>query len=107
MPEVAGALDRRLTVESPSETAGDAVVTWATDATVWGSLQFSSGANRNGIVAEAAYRLRVRYRADWATLFTVKKRLGLVGTTRKFSILSVGDAGGAKDLLEIVAQELV
>jgi head-tail adaptor len=107
VPEFSGTLDRRLTIDSPSETAGDAVVTWTTDATIWGSMRFLSGIERSGLVAEGAYAFVVRYRADWPTMLTPRKRLGLSGTTRKFGILGVGDPDGRKEQLVITAQELV
>ena len=101
----AGKLRNRLTLEAPGETvsAGEPTIPWTVKATVWGEWEGLSGTNRSGIVAEASYRGRIRYRSD----ITPRWRVGLAGTSRKFQVLSVVDPDGRRRELVIVAQELI
>jgi SPP1 family predicted phage head-tail adaptor len=97
----AGELRHRLTILTPSETGGDAVVTAPVVATVWGSLEALGGTEGEALVAQAAYRVRLRYRAG----VTPKMRLGLDG--RRFEILSVQDPDGRRRELVLMVQEVV
>ena len=101
----AGLLRYVLTLEAPSETAGDAIVTWTTQATVRGELHESGGDERSGIFAEKQVRFNLRYRADLA--ITPRWRIGIAGTTRKFNIAAISDPDGRKREWVIVATELV
>ncbi|MGH2406182.1 MAG: head-tail adaptor protein [bacterium] len=88
-------------IESPSETAGDPVVTWTTIATVRSLIQGLTMQERE-LFAEADYRFPIAYRTD----VTPRQRLGLVGTLRKFAITSVLDQTGQQKELMIFAREL-
>jgi head-tail adaptor len=82
------AQDQRFTLEDPGQTVGgwgDATPAYTTRATPWGKLEQLSGVNRGGVVAEATHRITL-----WQcrTEFDVRWRVGVVGTTRKFDILS-------------------
>lgn len=65
----AGAMDQRITLQSPSSTVdglGQRVETWTTEVALWASVQplrgrefFAAGA----INSEAQVRVRIRYRA--------------------------------------------
>lgn len=101
----AGKYRHRLTLEQPSETAGDAVVTWATVATVWGSLEALSGTRRDGLYAEGTFRIGMR----WTPVaITPRWRVGLEGTTRKFLLTGPPlDVAGVSRELELTATEVV
>src|SRR6267378_6321330 len=88
--EFAGALNTAITLESPAETGGDAVVTWAVAATVWAEKLGLGGAEQSGIDASADYRFRLRFRDD----ITPRWRIGLVGYSRWFQIVSIIDPDG-------------
>jgi SPP1 family predicted phage head-tail adaptor len=108
--EFAGTMNRRITLESPSETGGDAVVSYTTQATVWAEVEGLSGANRTGLMAEMAYRFTIRFRADLVspTIPITKWRVGMSGTTRKFQITQPPlDPDGNKTRMVVMAQELI
>jgi len=94
---------RRLTLESPSETGGDAAVTWTTVATVWAEMLGLGGTELSGIEATVDYRFKIWYRND----INPRWRMGLVGTTRKLQIISAFDPDGRSNELLIVARETV
>jgi SPP1 family predicted phage head-tail adaptor len=98
-----GTKKRRLTLESPSETGGDAAVTWTTVATVWAEMLGLGGTELSGIEATVDYRFKIWYRND----INPRWRLGLVGTTRKLQIISAFDPDGRSYELLIVARETV
>lgn len=89
-----------VTIEQPSETAGDAIVTWTTIATVQAQLEGVTG-NELGLVAEADYRILMAYRTD----ITPKMRIGL--GTRKFAIVVPPLPDPKRQMLTIFARELV
>jgi len=98
---LAGRLRHRITLEAPSETAGDAVVTWTPQATVWAEMEGLTGINRGGLTAEAEHRLRIRYRPT----VNVRWRVGF--GDRKLRILSVVDPTGRRRELVLMTQEWV
>ena len=80
--------DQQFTLREPGQTVGgwgDATPTYTTRATVWGLLEQLSGMNRGGVVADATHRVTL-----WQcrTEFDVNWRIGVVGGTREFEILS-------------------
>jgi SPP1 family predicted phage head-tail adaptor len=97
-------LRQRITLEQPSETAGDAVVSWTVKATAWAEIRTLSGLERSGIAAEATHRVRLRFRSDLA--INPRWRLGL-GSTRKLNIVSVFDPDGRQREFVLMAQEVV
>lgn len=101
----AGKLRHRLTLEAPNETVttGEPSIPWPVQATVWGSMEGFGGTDRAGLVAETAIRFRIRYRAG----VTPRWRVGLVGTSRKFQIVSAVDPDGRRRELLLVTQELI
>lgn len=101
----AGDLNRQVTLEAPSDSvaAGEATLTWPVQATVWARMEGLSGLDRSGLTAEVEYRFRLRYRSD----VTPRWRLGLVGTTRKFGVVSAIDPDGRRTELVILARELI
>lgn len=103
--ESVGTKHHLVTLEAPSETvtAGKPSIPWPVQATVWAAWQGLSGADRTGLAAETANRFTIWYRAD----VNPRWRVGLVGTTRKFQIVSVVDPDGRRIELTIVAQELI
>lgn len=103
--EFAGTLNVPLTLEAPSETVVSQHGTpdWPIQATVWGRMEGLGGTNGGALVADAAYRFRLRYRSDVKPQW----RVGLVGTNRKFPIVAVQDPDGRRRELVILAQEKI
>lgn len=101
----AGELRHRVTLEAPAETvtSGEATVPWPVRATVWAAMEGLTGTDRGGLTAEAEYRFKIRYRSDVVPQW----RVGLVGTSRKFGMLSVVDPDGRRRELVIIARELL
>lgn len=101
--EFAGVLNTQLTLEAPSETVATQHGTpnWRVQATVWGSMEGLSGTNGGALIADAAYRFRIRHRSDVKPTW----RVGLSGTNRKFPIISVLDPDGRSRELVIIARE--
>ncbi len=99
--EFAGTLNQQITLESPSETGGNAAVTWTTVATVWAQMLGLGGAELSGIEATGDYRFRLRARTD----ITPHWRIGL--GSRKFQIVSVIDPDGRGREILIMARETV
>ncbi len=100
----AGLLRHRLTLEKPTEAVGawgDGTPTYTTQATVWGQVEGITGLDRGGIVAEAEYRVRTRYRSD------VDPRWRIGWGTRKLGILSAVDPDGRTRELLVFAREIV
>lgn len=85
----AGALRHLFTLLEPSETGGDAQVTYTSRGSVWGSL-VAGGGSETGLTAEAGYTIRLRYRADLAVTTRWELALG----TRRFGITSIVDPDG-------------
>jgi SPP1 family predicted phage head-tail adaptor len=100
--ELAGRLNKVVTLEKPTETGGHAVVTWTVVATVWAEMLALGGAETSGVLAEANYRFRIRFRTD----ITPRWRIGY-GTTRKFNILAVQDPDGREVELLVTTREIV
>ena len=100
-----GALNRRLTLEAPVETAdgaGGVIRSYATVATVWASVE--PVAARGDVVAvqlgaTVTHRITVRFSADITT------RHRLRGGARVFRIVSLRERG--KRWLDIQAEERV
>ena len=101
--EFAGVLNTQITLEQPSETGGDAAVTWPVVATVWAEMLALGGAEVSGLEATGDYRLRLRFRED----ITPRQRIGLVGTARKLQIISIMDPDGRRRETIITARETV
>lgn len=90
----------RAVLSKPSNTTGDAQVSYAPQATVWASLEELGGADRAGIVADAAARIVVWYRTDVTPRWRVE-----IGT-RTWDVVSVSDRDGRKVELELLCVEL-
>ena len=74
----AGRLRHRLVLQSKTETRnayGEAVITWATQATVWGSIEPLSGKEylaQAQVQSEQLVRIIIRYRSGITTAYRVK-----------------------------------
>lgn len=99
----AGSLRHRVTLEAPTETvsSGEASIPWPVQATVWASVEGLTGTNRSGLMAEAEYRIRIRYRSD------VSPRWRIGQGTKKLGIISAIDPDGRRRELVIMARELI
>jgi SPP1 family predicted phage head-tail adaptor len=97
----AGSLNHLVSITTPTETAGDAQVTYNLVAKVWASRKDLGGTDRSGLVAEGATVFRIRYRAD----FTVKMCVEEIG--RRWEIDSISDPDGARQILDLVTHEIV
>jgi SPP1 family predicted phage head-tail adaptor len=104
---VIGALDRRITLEQPTETRdsyGEAVPVWAELATVFAEyepLQGREQVEAQGINADLSARFRIRYRPD--VVPTTKMRIVYDGQT--YGIEAVTEAGrGRRRLVEMLAR---
>jgi SPP1 family predicted phage head-tail adaptor len=97
----AGKLRHLLTLEQPSETTGNAVVSWNTVAEVHGDVQGLVGSETSGLRADAEYRVRLRFRSD----VTPKMRLNFGG--KKLGIISAVDPDGRRRELVILATQIV
>lgn len=98
--ERSGLKDRRLQLTRPSETAGDAAVTYPVQATVWGSFEERGGADFSGLVAESAAVFVIWYRTDVTPRWCVEM------DGRRFEIDSASDRAGRKVELELVTHEI-
>ena len=99
----ASQLKFRMTLEEPAETLSiiHGNPNWPVRATVWAAIE-AVGGTRGDLVADAVYRITIRYREDIKPTW----RLGLGGTNRKFKILKPPqDPDGDRRWLEIVVQE--
>lgn len=105
----ASTLDRRITIQSRSEsqdpTYGTDVVTWPTLATVWANVQdmLPSRGERiaDGIsVARRPCRIRIRYRSD------VTSDMRVVIGSRTLRIVTMPAELGRREGLEFVAEEI-
>lgn len=101
MPEFTGTLRHPVTLEQPTQTPGNAVVTWSPVATLWAEMRASGGTEASSLLAEGQYRFVTRFRDG----VTAQQRLGF--GARKFNIMSVQDPDGRRESLEIIATELV
>lgn len=99
-----GSKNRRLTLESPSETvsSGDATVVWTTVRSVWGQFE-GLGGTILGTSAEGDARFTIWYASD----ITARWRLGLSGTNRKFAIQAIRDPDGMKYEMLVMAKEIL
>jgi len=103
---LAGKLRHRIAVQSRAQAAnayGEIADTWATDATVWGSIEPLTGEERlvgDAIQAQASHRVRLRYRA-----MTPRNRL-LFGT-RVFEVVRVDNPGERGAELDVLVRETV
>jgi head-tail adaptor len=79
----AGELRTPLTLEEPSETvvAGEATVVWTDRGMAWGKIE-AEGGSEGRLTAEASYQITMRYHPT----ITARWRIGVKGTTRKFTI---------------------
>lgn len=102
--ERSGARNYQVTLEQSSQTvsSGDASQTWTTVDTVWAQME-AIGGRMIGVTMEADWRFTMQYRSD----ITSRWRLGLVGTTRKFNILSVQDPDGRQFDLVAMTKEVL
>lgn len=101
----AGLLRHRFTLEDPGQTValGEAAIPWTVQATLYGDLRGFSG-SATGLLPEADYRLTIRWRSDLEAN-AGRWRVGLVGTDRKFAILSCVDPTGRRERLELNLRE--
>lgn len=111
MPELAGTLRQRFTLERPSDASGSVVFT-AIDDRVWGDLVGLSGIESPAIQASADHRMTVYYRGTLDPLtghmvpdLTVRDRLRL--GARVFNIVSVTDPDGMRRRLDLLVREQV
>ena len=96
-----GPLRHRLTLEQPSETAGDAVVSWTKVAEIWGSIDGLSGFERTALQSEADYRVTIRYRDG------ITPRMRLRDGARVFGIQgSPIDPDGRRRQLDLTVVEV-
>jgi SPP1 family predicted phage head-tail adaptor len=77
-------LDYRVTLELPSQSiaSGNATPVWTTQDTAWAKME-GIGGTFAGLTMEADFRFTLRYRTD----VTPRWRIGLSGTSRKFTIV--------------------
>lgn len=103
LPSV-GSKNRRLTLESPSQTVASGVASqvWTSQASVWGQFE-GLGGTILGTTAEGDARFTIWYRSD----ITPRWRIGLSGTNRKFAIQSIRDPDGRKYEMVILAKEVL
>lgn len=101
----AGTLRQFFTLEDPGQTVtdGDASIPWPVQDTVAGDLRGVAG-SALGLLPELDYRLTIRFHAALATA-GMRWRIGLVGTTRKFDILSCVDPTGRRQELLLNLKE--
>lgn len=103
----AGALRHRLVVEHVTEardTLGQAIETWSTFATVWGSLEPLGGRERFLAAqthAEATYRSRIRYLSG----ITPKMRISYSG--KVYNITHIADDGRRRELVLDLVEGLI
>jgi SPP1 family predicted phage head-tail adaptor len=101
----AGRLRHRVSIQAPSETLddfGEADLSWATDSTVWASIEPISGNERfssDQVTAELTHRVFIRY----LTGLTPRKRL-LFGS-RVFQIQSILNKDEKNEQLELLCRE--
>jgi len=95
-------------VQSASEsqgTTGELTKTWATDATVWGSIEPLSArelVQAQQIQSDITHRVTMRYRSDLTV--TVEQRI-LFDSTRVFEIISVLNRDERNEQLELLCKE--
>ena len=97
----AGKLRHLISIEQPSETTGNAVVSWNTVAEVHADIQGLTGSETSGLRADAEYAVRIRFRED----ITPRMRLNHHG--KKLGIISVVDPDGRRRELIIMATAIV
>jgi SPP1 family predicted phage head-tail adaptor len=102
--EFAGTLNIPVTLEQPSETSGDAVVTWTVVGTDFVDMRGLGGSELSGLQAESNYHVRLRYRSD----ITARWRIGIAGTSRKLQVIGPPqDPTGRRQELLVMAREIV
>lgn len=95
-----GELHYRVTLTKPTETTGDAALTYVAKTAVWADKRELGGADRAGIVAEAAVLWIINYRTD------VSPRWCVEWANRRWQIDSVSDPDGRRLRLNLVCTEL-
>lgn len=90
-------------IYQPAETGGDAVVTPVLKGRTWGSLEGLPGTNSGGLVADAGYRITMRFHPE------VKPRRFVrdTATGRRFELHLPVDPEGRRRELVSFASELV
>ncbi|HUW31463.1 MAG TPA: phage head closure protein [Planctomycetota bacterium] len=109
MPLQAGKLNHRVAIQSSTSTqgaTGEPTKAWATDATVWASVEPIAGREyfaAQQVAADVTHRVRMRYRSD--VTITPLKRL-LIGA-RIIEIVSALNIADGKAEWEILCRETV
>lgn len=101
-----GALDKRISLQSPTLVADDmggSTVTWATSYTVAAAVWPASASEQvkaGAPVMSITHRIRIRYRsgvlASWRILYN----------TRYFSIVSVTSPNEAREWIDLLCREV-
>lgn len=103
--ERVGKKDRRFQLCKPTETVGDAQVTYTPQGNpVWGSFEERGGADFSGMVAEATAVIVIWHRSDVTPRWCVE--MGAGASLRRFEIDSVSDVDGRQVELELVCHEI-
>ena len=105
----AGKLRKQIAIQATTrstDTMGGYTDSWATSATVWGSIDMLSGrelVEAQKKSARATHRIVIRYRSD----ITVRADRRLLWNSRAFNILSVMNPDERNELQDILAEEIV
>ena len=106
----AGTLRRRLVIQSRStsqDTAGEAVATWTTVATVWADIAPISGrelVTAQAISAEISHQITLRYQAALANTKAMAGMRAVYGG-RNFNIHAVMNEDERNRMLTLLASE--
>jgi SPP1 family predicted phage head-tail adaptor len=102
----AGPLRERLALQTNTpvqDSYGQPVESWSTTATVWASVERSTGTERamtsqeQVVIGEAVFRIRIRWRGSVSV--SVKQRLVWTVRSRTFAIEAVLDGSGREEIL--------
>jgi len=96
----AGSLNHRIAITNPSETSGDAQVTYTVVARCWAERRDLGGTDDSGVVAEGATTWRIRYRQD------ISVRMCVEEDGRRWEIDAISDPTGALRMIDLVTHEI-
>ena len=99
----AGQLNKRITFQAPTVTAGEGITGYVDSFTVWGAIKPLVGSRRyqaKQLNSEVAGQIVIRYRDDVTTPMRVKYN------SRYFQILSIVNPNESNEALEIEYKEL-
>lgn len=111
MPIDAGMLRSRVTIQQRSagtDAIGQPLTTWTDLATVWADIRTTSGLSSlraervvaDQMTSEAAYSVRIRWRADVTASMRVVETSG--GVTRYFDVRQVLEDVAGREYLDLV-----